>query len=207
MEAASADILIRMSADVTIDAHGLFHLLDSLTAPPRPQAAIGLAFPDPRVRGPRYRASAWQLRCAARLATLRPRDAMRAEGSLYGMWRPLYTTFRHRTGAGSIHDDVELARYLVDHGIPTRTPVEALVYKIPAGTLKDFFMQTHRWFAAAEDARRRSRLDVHAAVIEAARDPIGCLAYVYARMWSARERRRRVHRFNENWDPAWSTKH
>src|SRR5436190_1440937 len=101
--------------------------------------------------------------------------------------------------------DVILARHLIEQGIEVRNCWRAVVYKLPAATLRDFMLQTHRGYAAG-GAHPRRRQELGAAAVEAAKDPLGALLYARARLWSAREQRRRPSSWEEEWDVARSTK-
>src|SRR5204863_8528974 len=92
-----------------------------------------------------------------------------------------------------------------EHGVSVRNCWKAVVYKVPAANLRDFMLQTHRGYAAV-GARRRRRAEVAAAALEAAKDPLGALLYARARLWSAREQRRRPSTWREEWDVTPSTK-
>lgn len=205
LDLATSDILVQADADVVVPPYSLLHLLRCLTAAPRPAVVVGTTAPDPTFSGTARKASAWQMRATRRYACFLPDDAVRAEAAFWGCWRDFYGGFRFPIGSGSITDDVSLARHVVEHGLPARNCWRAVVAKVPAGTLQDFFLQTQRYYAAAgNDPRRPGKL--RAAALEAARDPIGAALYVHARLWSAREKRRRRGRWDEMWDVSRSTK-
>jgi glycosyltransferase involved in cell wall biosynthesis len=204
---ADADILVILVADVVIDASSLKALLFELTHHPRPVVAIGCAAPDPAYRAGRYRASRWQINITRRTAGLIARDRPRPDGAFWGAWRSFYSGYRFPLGTGSIADDVELVRHLRNTGIPAHNALRALAYKVPAGTLEDFYYQTYRSFAATGLAERRPFFRaLLAAGIEALRDPLGGLAFVHARIWSARRHRRSPIEFSEMWPVSESTK-
>ena len=204
MARASSEILVQVDADVVLPAASLFHLLSCLTEP-APKVAIGTTLPDPRVRGLAYGASRWQLKAVRRHASWLPADAVRSEGAFWAAWRSFYSAYRFPVGAESFMDDVILARHLIEQGIEVRNCWRAVVYKLPAATLRDFMLQTHRGYAAG-GAHPRRRQELGAAAVEAAKDPLGALLYARARLWSAREQRRRPSSWEEEWDVARSTK-
>jgi glycosyltransferase involved in cell wall biosynthesis len=205
MARASSDILVQIDADVVLPPGSLAHLLRCLTQPPAPLVAIGIAVPDPEFRGRAHRAGAWQLNATRRYASWLPVDAVRAEGAYWGAWRSFYRGYRLPIGRDSPHADICLAHHVEMCAIPTRNCWRAVVYKIPPATLNDFFLQTQRWYAA-RGARKRSWMELAAAVAETVRDPRGAAMYGYARMWAAREQRRRRTSWREDWDVTHSTK-
>ena len=202
---ATADILIEVNADVIVPAQSLSEMLYALTENPRPALAVGLAAPDPSSRAWRRRASAWQMKVTGRLASWADDDAPRAEGAFWGAWRDLYSTYRYEPNTGSIADDIELVRHVVHNDLRIRNVPRALAFKVPAGTLADFHLQTQRYFAAAGGSRRTLR-HVGAAAVEGARDPIGLVLYITSRCWSALRRRRGETGVGERWDVAQSTR-
>jgi hypothetical protein len=205
MSRASSDILLQVDADVILPPASLFHILRCLTEPPRPVVAIGAAGPDPLVRGLGHRAAAWQLNATRRYASWLADGAVRAEAACWGAWRSFYDDYRFPVGTDSAVDDVILARHLSDQNVDVMNCWRAVVYKVPAGTLSDSFLQTHRGYAVS-GARMRSLREVGAAALEAARDPLGASLYVHARIWSAREQRRRRPQWSEEWAVTRSTK-
>jgi glycosyltransferase involved in cell wall biosynthesis len=205
MARASSDILIQIDADVVVPPGSLSHMLFCLTEPPTPQVAVGIAGPDPQFCGRKHKAGAWQLEVTRRYASWLPDDAVRAEGACWGAWQSFYRDFRFPLGRDSPHADVCLARHAAAEGIPTRNCWRAVVYKVPPGTLNDFFLQTQRWYAAT-DPRTRALRELGAAALEAALDPFGAAMYARARIWSARQQRRRRTRWREDWEVTQSTK-
>ena len=205
MARASSDILIQIDADVVMARGSLSHLLRCLTEPPTPLVAVGIAGPDPQFRGRKHRAGAWQLKATRRYASWLPDDAVRAEGACWGAWRSFYGEYRFPLGSDSPHADVCLARHVATQGIPTRNCWRAVVHKVPPGTLNDFFLQTQRWYAASGAGTRDLR-ELGAAALEAARDPFGAALYARARIWSARQQRRRRTKWREDWEVTQSTK-
>jgi glycosyltransferase involved in cell wall biosynthesis len=199
------DPLVFVDADLVVTPEGLSHLLLELTESPPPDVVTGSSAPDPAYRALRYRASAWQLRTVRRLAASAPRERPRGEGAFWGCRRSFYSGYRFPLGSGSIVDDIELTGHLLETAGRSVNCWRAFAYKVPAGTLSDFFVQTHRGYAGG--ARRPSlRKQAAAALRESVRDPLGALLYVHARLWSARARRRRTEPFAEQWDVPESTK-
>jgi hypothetical protein len=205
MSRASSDLLIQVDADVIVPTTSLSHLLRCLTDPPTPFVAVGVASADPGFRGFDYKAAAWQLNVTRRYASSLPDDVIRAEAACWGAWRSFYGHYRFPVGADSLADDVTLARHLSAQELSVRNCANAVVYKTPAATLRDFMLQTHRTYAASGHSRRRPG-EFRAAAIEAAKDPLGAALYAYARIWSAREQRRRPATWSEEWEASESTK-
>jgi glycosyltransferase involved in cell wall biosynthesis len=207
LDNADAELLIVLVADVVIDVSSLKALLFELTDEPRPEVAIGCAAPDPAYRGRQYRASRWQLNVTRRTAGLMERDSPRAEGAFWGAWRTFYAGYRFPLETGSLADDVELVRHLKQEGIPARNASRALAYKVPAGTLEDFYYQTHRAYAAMDrDEGRPIIRGLITAAVEGLRDPLGAAAYVRARIWSARRHHKAPAEFGDLWPVSDSTK-
>ncbi|MDA8265379.1 MAG: glycosyltransferase family A protein [Actinomycetota bacterium] len=203
-----SDLMLVTVADVIVPTDSLASLLGTLLADPRPAIAVGVAKPDPTARGLCYKAGAFQLRTVAREVDLRPPE-MRAEGALWGAWRSFYEELRFPEGVGSIADDVELAKAVAARGVRAVTSKGALVYKIPAGTLRDFCLQTRRFYYATAGMRTRRRdwLSYGALVQEAACDPIGALCYAAYRLYGAAFASRfAAAAHSETWDPSPSTK-
>jgi glycosyltransferase involved in cell wall biosynthesis len=209
MERAEADILIQIDADVAVARSSIAYLLLALTGHPEAEVASGCVLADPRCSGLRYRASAWQLKLNRRIASLLPDDEVRIEGAIWGARRSFYSGYRIPIGSGSIQDNVELDRYIKRASVPTRNCWRAAAYKIPARSLEDFFLQTHRYYAAVGEEPRRSfepSKALRAAIVEGARDPLGMLLYAHARAWSMARTRRNRGAFTEYWDITPSTK-
>jgi glycosyltransferase involved in cell wall biosynthesis len=207
LERADADLLVLADADLVVLAAGLAALLTDLTSVPRPEMAFGAVAPHPRKRAIRYRAAAWQMQAVLRLNSRLAYDAVRTEGAFWGAWRSFFEHYRYPLERGSIHDDLELAGHIRENRIPVRNSWPAVAYKVPAASLRDFYVQTYRYYAAAEGSPRRARRDLlFAAVEQALRDPIGAALYAYARSWAALHHRRAPIAFEEQWDTAPSTK-
>jgi glycosyltransferase involved in cell wall biosynthesis len=204
-ERARAAIMIQLAADVRIEPAGLQALLSDLVREPRPEVAIGIAAPEPAARGLDRRASAWQLRAAARASAWQPPDRPRAQTALWGAWRSFYSTYRFALGTGTGGDDVELQHHLVACGVATRSSRRAIAYKMPARGLLDFHLQTARGHASA-NRQPRSAPQLVSAIVEGARDPLGLGLYAYARLWSALRRRVEPKLDVERWLPSASTK-
>jgi predicted dehydrogenase len=204
LAATGADVLVIAVGDVVVPAASLAELLLALATEPRPAVAFGCSFPDPAAHGLRYRASAWQIRATWRLASLLPESYPRADGALWGAWRSFYAGYRFPVRTGSLHDDAELLRHLVEHGIPLRNAWRARALKIPSGTYEDFRRQTTRWTQVAGQ-RKRLRPELKAALLEGLSDPIGAACYaVYRARLAADAARHEPH--SEYWEVTASAK-
>ena len=204
LAATGADVLVIAVGDVIVPAASLAELLLALATEPRPAVAFGCSFPDPAAHGLRYRASAWQIRATWRLASLLPESYPRADGALWGAWRSFYAGYRFPVRTGSLHDDAELLRHLVEHGIPVRNAWRARALKIPSGTYEDFRRQTTRWTQVAGQ-RKRLRPELKAALLEGLSDPIGAACYaVYRARLAADAARHEPH--SEYWEVTASAK-
>jgi hypothetical protein len=209
-ERAQSDVLIIVNADVLLPTRSLLTMLQCLFAPPRPIAAIGATLPDPACTGVRYRAGAWQLRAVTRAASLAPRsigpNSFRAEGAFWGAWRAFYSSYRMPVGSGSLADDIELTRALIEGGYPCLNAADATVYKIPTGSVVDLCSGQVRGRAAAPEHRRRSA-EYRAAGMEAVRDPLGAFLYCLGRIWCLRNRSRLIRESaTEHYRPLPTTK-
>lgn len=202
---AKSDVLVLVDADVVVPKQSLLTMLYHLFTPPRPIAAAGATLPDPSASGWNHRAGAWQLRAVTRAASLSPR-AVRIEGAFWGSWRTFYSTHRLEVGTGSIYEDVEIARALIKGGFPYRNVPQAFVYKVPPGSRADLCSGTIRSQVALA-RHKRSINDYSAALIEAARDPLGACLYVLYRVWCRRNRGRLLTKSSsESWEMLDSTK-
>jgi hypothetical protein len=206
LERTSTDLLVQMNADVVVPVESLARMLGHLLVEPKPAVAVGSVLPDPSIRGLRYRAGTWQLRAVWRTASIERKELARAEGAFWGAWRVFYAGYRYPIGKGSIHDDVELAAALNRGGFLARNAADAVVYKVPPGSLADLCSGSVRWQAAAP-AHRRRQTDYAAALIETIRDPVGAVMYARARLWCRAYRRRFVPgSASEFWTPLQTTK-
>jgi Glycosyltransferase like family 2 len=210
LDRARTDVLVSVNADVLVPAESLAAMLFYLFSPPRPIAAIGTIRPDPEFSRLSHRAGAWQMRAVWRASSLASRsidsNSFRSEGAFWGVWRAFYSTFRFPIGSGSIHDDIELTRALVSGGHACRNAAEAFVYKIPPGSLLDLCSGSIR-FKAALPGHKRGQNEYTAALIEAARDPLGALLYGANRIWCRRNGDRLLRESaSEKWRVLKSTK-
>jgi glycosyltransferase involved in cell wall biosynthesis len=204
MNRAGSDLLVQMDADIVVPAESLYYMFLCLLKRPS-GVALGSTAPDPHFVSTCYRASAWQLKAVHRYASLLPPDAVRAEAAFWGAWRSFYRDFRFAPGEGSPVDDVDLAKHLHNNQVPTRNCWRAVAFKVPAGTMRDFLLQTHRGYAATE-VRHRSWLEIGAALIEGVSDPVGAALYARARVWAAYQQRNQPHEWTEHWEVEESTK-
>lgn len=208
LASCASDLVVVTVADVIVPVRSLAALLAALLAAPRPDVVVGVACPDPTATGLRYAAGRFQLRAVAAEIRFRP-AAMRAEGALWGAWRQFYEGHRYLEGAGSVADDVELAKAVAARGARGTTAQDALVHKIPPGTLRDFCLQTRRSFYAISTAPGSSRdwCAYRAFIRTALADPVGPVLYVGYRCYAACFRSRFVAAaHSETWEPSPSTK-
>jgi Glycosyltransferase like family 2 len=209
-EQARSDVLILVNADVLVPTQSLLSMLNALFSAPRPIAAIGTILPDPAFSSLNHRAGAWQMRAVWRASRLSARwigpNSFRAEGAFCGVWRAFYSTYRFPVGTGSIYDDVEFTRALVNGRCPCRNATEAFVYKVPPGSVADLCSGTLRFRAASPEHRRHANEYV-AALVETVRDPLGALLYGVGRIWCRRHRLRDSDdSFSEQWRVLDTTK-
>ena len=89
------------------------------------------------------------------------------------------------------------------------TVADAVVLKVPPGTIRDFCLQTRRYYFATADDRPavRSRAEWKAFGAEAARDPLGAVLYgAYRGIAAVTARRWAKSAHSEFWEPSMSTK-
>lgn len=189
---ARADVLITLDDDLVVTTSALRELIAAMDEGPRAEVAVGSAVPDPAYTGLRYRASAWQMQVTHRTATMLPAGEFRAHGAYAGMRRSFYEKYRYPVGHGSPSNDVEMVGHLQEHSVTFLNVWRAALLKVPAGTLRDFYTQTYRAYAASGGSLPRETWHLRPALIEAAVDPIGALFYLFARGWCVLVGRRRI---------------
>jgi len=198
LEACRTDLVVVTVTDVVLPAPSLAHLIVTLCGGEPTDVAVGLAGADPSAKELRYRAGRFQLQLVSRLVRSAA-PGMRAEGA---QWRfPI--------GSGSIADDVALARGVQVGGFRGRTAVDALVYKVPPGSVRDFCLQTRRFYYAisGDDPVRHGLDQWWAFAAEAVRDPIGAALYGAYRTVAAVSAQRWAESANsETWEPPLTTK-
>jgi hypothetical protein len=208
LASCDTDVVVVAVVDVLVPAASLAYLVEPICALHCADVVVGVAAPDPAVTGLRHRAGAFQLDVVRRL--VRTGDSsMRAEGALWAAHRRFYTQWRFPIGQSSVADDVELARAVEAGRFRGVTVADAVVFKVPPGTISDFCLQTRRSYFATADERPavRSSVEWKAFGAESARDPLGAALYcayravaaVTARRWA-----RSAH--SETWEPSMSTK-
>jgi len=206
----STDLLVVTNADVLVPTPSLAALLRSLLEPPMPRVVVGVADADPRYRSWRHRAGAFQLHAVRRTVELHP-PAIRAEGAFWGAWQEFYRTFRYAVGSGSITDDVELAREVTRRHIVSATSPEAIVYKVPPSSSRDFALQLLRWYRASDHGIAASSnelwLKLRVFGTQSIRDPLGSVLYSsYVAYAKARRHAFATCAETEYWEPSLSTK-
>jgi cellulose synthase/poly-beta-1,6-N-acetylglucosamine synthase-like glycosyltransferase len=202
------DVVAVTVADVIVPATSLAHVIAPICVQRSADAAVGVAAPDLSVHGLRYQAGSSQMRAVRRLVYSGDMS-IRAEGALWAAHRRFYAQWRFPIGQGSVADDVELARAVQARGFRGVTVPDATVLKIPPGTVRDFCLQTRRfYFATSEDRRTiRSRSEWRAFAGEALRDSAGALLYCSYRAAAAMTARHWASMAHtETWEPSMSTK-
>jgi len=208
LAACDTDVVVVTNADVVVPGTSLAHLIVTLCGAEPADVVVGLAAADPSVRKLRYRAGRFQLDVVGRLVRSGDRT-MRAEGALWAAHRRFYAQWRFPISQGSIADDVELARAVEAGGFRGRTAADALVYKVPPGSIRDFCLQTRRFYYAIGGAGtlRRGRAQWRPFAAQAVRDPVGGALYSAYRAVAAVSARRWAESANsETWEPSLTTK-
>lgn len=123
--------------------------------------------------------------------------------------------------AGLISDDTILAEYVRRAGSPRRLIPGATISILPARGYRDFYLQTHRFFASREAIREEglegprnkddrglssARRTVAAVLRAARREPLGLPAYVIARGVVAVLNQTTPAAFQDRWETSTSTK-
>lgn len=208
LASCETDVVVVAVADVVVPAASLAHLIEPIYAVHSPDVVVGVAAPDWSVKGIRYRAGAFQLNAVRRLVRTGG-SSMRAEGALWAAHRRFYGQWRFPIGRGSVSDDIELAGAVEAGGFRGLTVADAVVFKVPPGTIRDFCLQTRRWYFASADHRPavRSTGEWKTFGAEAVRDPLGAVLYSAYRgvaALTARHWAQPAH--SEMWEPSMSTK-
>ncbi len=202
------DVVAVTNADVVVPAASLAYLLEPICALQSADVVAGVAAPDRSVKDVRHRAGAFQLNVVRRLVRTGG-SSLRAEGALWAAHRRFYADWRFPIGQGSVADDVELARAVEARGFRGLAVADAVVLKVPPGTIRDFCLQTRRFYFATADDRPavRSGAEWRAFGTEATRDPLGALLYVaYRGVAAVTARRWAQSAHSELWEPSMSTK-
>jgi len=205
---ATTSVVVFTNADVVIPASSLAALLVTLLETPENEVAVGVALPDPQSHSFCRRAASFQLRAAARVMALSP-PGMRSEGAFWAARRSFYKDFLFPEGSGSIADDVELAKAVNSGHHHGTTSPRAIVYKLPAGSMRDFCLQTRRSLISASEIQKPgdSRRRLTAFLEESVRDPTGAVLYSLYRIYcKLRSSRFDAGSNSETWEPSESTK-
>ena len=213
------DMVVVIDADTRVTPSSIARLVAPFGAMPALAVAWGRNEPDRDGAG--FRASAFQMRAVAHLASSCGPAAIRAEGRFFAYRLEALRQFRWQPGW--VTDDKQLAAWLARHEPPVWSPGEALAFATPAGTLRDFYLQTYRYFAAEPLTQGRKRGGgprSHGAASStrsrdprflalwgtARRDPGGALAYAIYRCLCVALHRFRPVAFSDLWEPSLSTK-
>ena len=152
LASCETEVVLVAVADVVVPAASMAHLLEPICALQSADVVVGVAASDPSVTDIRHRAGAFQLNVVRRLVRTGG-SSMRAEGALWAAHRRFYGQWRFPIGQGSVADDVELARAVEARGFRGMTVADAVVLKVPPGTIRDFCLQTRRYYFATADDR------------------------------------------------------
>jgi FkbM family methyltransferase len=216
-------LMVVCDADATVDPSAFLHLLEPFFEDPRMAVAWGVASPHGPTK--RRRASRFQARLAVAVAQGLGPDAIRADGRLFAIRPSMLDGFSWR--AGLIADDTQLAGYIRAAGLPRRSVCQAVTYTVAARGWRDFYLQTHRSYAAesrlsasgiyepsdtasngamARLHDRRLRVQVNAFCRLAMADPVGAVAYGVARCACVALHRFSPAEFADAWPEARTTK-
>jgi len=140
--ASQSDVLIFVDADVSLGARCLTEVSQMLADDPSLMAASCI-FESVAVRSWRERASRFQLLFVAELGR-------RGQGSLARVYAVRATVLRVFTLPDGTHDDLFIARWLLNHGHRFAVRTNAVAYIRSAVGLRDFAKQTVRSWRAGE---------------------------------------------------------
>jgi glycosyltransferase involved in cell wall biosynthesis len=199
------DLVVVIDADCAVTDGAVDALLATLEANEDLVVVWGRDRPDKT--GPRRWASAFQMEVLYALTRRVGSDVPRAYGRLFAYRVGPMSDFGWE--ADEITDDIQLARFLHQRGLSCQTVDEALILATPAGTLRDFYLQTYKALVASAvgqipGASRRQQL--MAALETAARRPHWAVTYGLARSLAALLHRIRPTHFTALWIPPRSTK-
>jgi len=207
-EVSRADIVIVTNDDVILEPNSVGNLIRALQNSPSAVFAVGSTLPDPSYAGGKRRAGAWQLYAVNRLAQLLPATCVRSEGALWATRGTFAKSSRWPINGGSISDDVEIARYVVQNDLTGLNVANAIAYKIPPEGFKDFNTQTQR----SDDSKVSelssqvsTALKFKALVATFGSHPISALIYVTYRFRTIIMSWRRDSQTNETWSRQAST--
>lgn len=164
--------------DVVVSAASMARLLEPICALQSADVVVGVTAPDPSVKGIRHRASMFQLNVVRPLVRTGG-SSTRAEGALWASHRRFYAQWQFPIRQGSVADDVELARAVEAGEFQGLSPADSVAFKVPPDTIRDFCLQTRRFFFAIAGDRPalRSRAEPKMFGAEAARDPLRAVLY------------------------------
>ncbi len=204
-------VMVVCDADARVGQRSLEALVTPFVADPTLAVASGICVPS----GPRRRrlASRFQLAVVEELARSAGPSAIRAAGPLFAIRPARLAGFSWR--AGFVADDTQLAAYVAREAAPHRSVESAVVEVLPAGSWRDFYLQTYRAFAAEREMGTQvpsssatvPRNELLRALVRAVRrEPLGPPAYAVARLVSAAMHRYSPAPFEDRWKTAASTK-
>lgn len=203
------ETVIVVDADVTVTAGSLAALLEPLDQDPSVAVAWGVDQPDDCSVG--HWASAFQMEATTELARRNGPAAPRAYGRFFAYRASALQGFIWREG--SVVDDIQFAVWVQDEHVPVATAWRATVAVTPAGSYRDFYLQTYRFFFAQgidppidEAARLDGHDRIRALITTTARHPMWCVAYVVARAFAVSRHALWPQVFSDQWHRPNSTK-
>lgn len=139
----TADLLFLFDADVRVEMSAISRILQHFMQDPDLAIVWGGALPDPQIKSWRYAASAAQMRLAYLAASNEPPSFIRAEGKITALRSSAFS--EAYLDPRLINDDYQLSVETMKRGLTSHSEMKAIVYAIPASSLRDFAIQTYRW--------------------------------------------------------------
>lgn len=179
LASCGTDVVAGTNADIVVPAANLVHLVDPICTPHSGDVVVGVATPNPSLNGVRHRAWAFRVNAVRGLMANLSGSSIRAQGALWAAHRQFYAQWQFQIGRASITDDVDLACAVEARRSLGLTVADAGVFKVPPGTIRDFYLQTRRPYFAMSATRpsARNRAEWRAFGAEPARDPLGAVPY------------------------------
>lgn len=205
-------VVLVIDADVKVAHKGsLTALLEPLIDSDAPCIVWGVDLPDDKSYG-RW-ASAFQMELCTKLAKTLGSDVPRAYGRFFAYRLDGLRDFTWK--GGEIVDDIQISKFAEENDLKVQSAWNAIVFVTPAKGFRDFYLQTYRYYRAESISHsghsritRVLKLIIHldAVLSVFGDDPMGAMAYLFARVVAAIVHRMSRIEFTDDWIPPLSTK-